>query len=126
MKINIRLLYLYLFSFVGLLITAIGSIQIVELALKVYLFTEADAPFYAYTLPPESQAGKEEVIQNQQEEKTNHEQFVKSERQRNAANAIAMIMVGTPLYLYHWKEINPNFLTTKKPIQKKGATKKTS
>ena len=38
MKFSLRLLYLYLFSFVGLLITVIGSIQIIDLGLKTYVF----------------------------------------------------------------------------------------
>jgi len=39
---NIRTLYLYLFSFVGLLILIIGSIQLIDLGLKVFIFTDAD------------------------------------------------------------------------------------
>lgn len=42
MKIDLRLLYLYLFSFVGLFIVVIGSIQLVNLGIKTFVFKEAD------------------------------------------------------------------------------------
>jgi hypothetical protein len=31
--------------------------------------------------------------------------YVKSERQRSAANSLAFIIVGLPIYLYHWSLI---------------------
>ncbi|MBI5019261.1 hypothetical protein HZB58_03235 [Candidatus Gottesmanbacteria bacterium] len=42
MKINVRLIYLYLFSFVGLLTVVIGSVRLVDLGLKVFVFPDAD------------------------------------------------------------------------------------
>jgi hypothetical protein len=42
MKFSIRLLYLYLFSFVGLLIVVIGGIQMVDLGIKTFVFKDAD------------------------------------------------------------------------------------
>ena len=43
MKVNIRLIYLYLFSFVGLLVMVIGSVRLLELGLKVIVFKGADS-----------------------------------------------------------------------------------
>ena len=42
MKFSIRLLYLYLFSFIGLIIAVIGTIQLVDLGIKVFVFKDAD------------------------------------------------------------------------------------
>jgi len=101
MKLNIRILYLYLFSFVGLIIVVFGSITLVNLGLKTFIFKEADkySVYYDETMPQEKQ-----VISKEEQEKRQNEDLVR-QRQRELSNAIAMIAVGTPLYLYHWKKI---------------------
>ena len=101
MKINIRLIYLYLFSFVGLLTVVIGSVRIVDLGLKVLVFPDSDK--YEYTVPIPADGEK-----NQLDEKTmkaNAERDQKRNRERDLSNSLAMIAVGLPLYLYHWKTI---------------------
>lgn len=102
MKLNIRLLYLYLFSFVGLVVTVIGTIRLVDLGIKVYVFQNADQYPYVrpiYPVDEKSLPSKadEEALQKQQEEDN------KRERRRTTAEALAMIIVGIPLYTYHWK-----------------------
>ncbi len=100
MKINIRLVYLYLFSFVGLLTVVIGSVRMVDLALKVLVFTEADR--YEYTVPmkpaepgaPDESEIRKQALRDQSRT-----------RQRDFTGAFAMIAVGLPLYLYHWRVI---------------------
>lgn len=93
MKLNIRLLYLYLFSFVGLLITIIGGIQLVDLGMKSYIFKVTDYSFYADPSMPEE---KQRI--DYQQEQTN-------QRKRQLSNAVSMIVVGAPVYLYHWRTI---------------------
>lgn len=100
MKWNIRLLYLYLFSFVGLLIVVIGSIQIVDLGLKVFVFKNADTYEYARPLMKE-----EGIIYDEEEQKQIQERETMRNRQRQLSNSLAMIVVGVPLYWYHWKTI---------------------
>ena len=101
MKFNLRLLYLYLFSFVGLLIVVTGSIQLVNLGLKTFIFKNADS----YISYPMNVAKEDpnyvspEQLKKQQEEQTNNQ------RQSELVNSISMIVVGLPLYLYHWKLI---------------------
>ena len=100
MKWNIRLLYLYLFSFVGLLIVVIGSIQIVDLGMKVFVFKNADTYEYARPLV------KEEGVQiDEEEQRQIQERETMRNRQRQLSNSLAMIVVGLPLYWYHWKTI---------------------
>ena len=99
MKFNIRLLYLYLFSFVGLLISIIGSIQLVDLAIKSYVFRVSEYTYYADQITIEKQTiSPEEMERRNKEEQTN-------QRKRQLSNSIAMILVGVPVYLYHWKTI---------------------
>lgn len=100
MKLNIRFIYLYLFSFVGLLIVVIGSVRLIDLGLKVFVFPESDRYEYVSPkLPGEPAPENEESIRQQaaRDQKRN--------RQRELSGAIAMIAVGLPLYLYHWKTI---------------------
>ena len=107
MKFNIRLLYLYLFSFIGLLISIIGSVQLVDLAIKVYVFKGADEYEYSYptkvdTLGKEVKLTEEEKV----EQKRVQQRETTRQRQRQASTALAMLIVGIPLYKYHWRLIN--------------------
>lgn len=108
MNINIRRAYLYIASFIGLILVIIGSIGLINLGLKTWVFTKADtsdlrficevrpAPLKEVEEPkPISQ---EECDQRKAEEGT-------SRRQRDAAQNIAMIIVGIPVYLYHWRKV---------------------
>lgn len=99
MKFNIRLLYLYLFSFVGLLISIIGSIQLVDLGIKSYVFRVSE---YTYYVEP-TVDGKQIVSPEEMERRNKEEQA--NQRKRQFSNSIAMILVGVPVYWYHWKTI---------------------
>lgn len=110
MKFNIRLLYLYLFSFIGLIIAVIGSVQLVDLGLKVYLFKGADqfeqypqTTFYDPSGKPTAISKEELDLQKNYQEREN-----KRQRQRQASTALAMLLVGIPLYKYHWRLIKLN------------------
>ncbi len=101
MKFSLRLLYLYLFSFVGLLITVIGSIQIVNLTLKTYVFQISEYPYYPEPMPTEE--GKS--LYTPEELKRRNVQEQDNQRKRELSNSLAMIAIGAPLYLYHWRTI---------------------
>lgn len=101
MKINIRLIYLYLFSFVGLLTVVIGSVRLVDLGMKVFIFPESDKYEYSVPVMPENEKGQvDEKIM-----KENAARDQKRNRERDLSNSLAMIVVGLPLYIYHWKTI---------------------
>jgi len=99
MKINLRLLYLYLFSAVGLVIIVFGSIQLVDLGLKTFVFKEADV-YEIYPAPK----GEGEVI-SEQDQKDRQKRDLSRQRQRELAGAMSAIAIGLPLYLYHWNTI---------------------
>ncbi len=101
MKFSLRLLYLYLFSFVGLLITVIGSIQIVDLTLKTYVFKVTEYSYYPEPIPVE---GGKPIISEELSRKRN-EQEATNQRKRQLSTSLAMIAIGVPLYLCHWKTI---------------------
>lgn len=108
MNITIRKVYLYLTSLIGLVLILIGSVQLLNLGLKTWVFTKADDEFYygaceRPTAPIE--AGKpvpefdEESCKKQQSEQRT------ARHQNQAASAIAMLLVGTPVWIYHWKKV---------------------
>mgnify|MGYP000342010364 CR=1 FL=1 len=102
MKLNLRLLYLYLFSFVGLIITVIASIGLLDLALETYVFRVEETSYYQEPAPvregEDPKISQEEFMIRQKEDQSN-------QRKRKLSNSLASIMVGAPLYLYHWKTI---------------------
>src|SRR5690606_14271172 len=100
MKINLRLLYLYQFSFVGLLILVFGSIRLIDLGLKIFVFPEADR--YEIYAPP-LEDGKTQESQAEMEARQDRE--LTRRRQQELSSTLAMIVVGLPLYLYHWRTI---------------------
>lgn len=107
MKFNIRLLYLYLFSFIGLVIIVTGLIQLVDLGMKVYVFKDADK-YEMYTYPTKiNPSGKEVTLTDKEkkEQKRIQENETNRQRQRQASTAISMLLVGLPLYMYHWRLI---------------------
>lgn len=106
MKFSIRLLYLYLFSFIGLIIAVIGTIQIVDLGMKVYIFKDAD--IYDYPVNTKfDPTGKEVSLteKEKEEQKAIQDKQTTRNRQRQASTALAMLIVGIPLYKYHWTTI---------------------
>jgi hypothetical protein len=128
----IRIIYLYLFACIGLVLLTIGTVQLVNLGLKMFVFTKAETSYMAY--PPrlmttiakeddfilaiEKCEEKCELTETQQKQLENwlqdYEVWQESEakqdykaerRHRDASMALALILIGLPLYLYHWTVI---------------------
>ncbi len=104
----IRKIYLYTFSFIGLILVVIGCVQLVNLGLRAFVFTKADQVYqYPMAAPVSSPDGKAAVVQqpSQADLEVFQNNQITSQRERDAATALAMIIVGVPLYLYHWSVI---------------------
>lgn len=101
----IRKIYLYLFALVGLIMITVGSARLVNLALKVYVFPEADR-YYEYPMPRsvEPKEGETPQPDPKELEEFNKKQ-ARSQRQRELSESLAWIIVGLPLWLYHWSVI---------------------
>jgi dolichol kinase len=129
-KSIVRTIYLYLFALLGLILVIIGGVKLIDLGLKVFIFKEADILIPPYPpvppvadLNPSEKATKEKIekLEVTEEEKKSLQSwlieyqrwqefqskidYVKSERQKTAANSLAFIIVGLPIYLYHWSLI---------------------
>lgn len=127
MKANavVRTIYLYLFSLLGLVFVAIGSIRLLDMALRAFVFTQADAleryepppmPAYGRLGPLDTLAVRADLTAEERqilrqsieeyrrwEERRRRIDPVQARRQREASSSLAMILVGLPLYLYHWR-----------------------
>ena len=110
MNINIRRVYLYLTSFIGLILILIGATQLVNLGIKTYILTKADDNYFGpcydqpmaapvdKSLTAPKQMTKEECDKQRADQKT-------ARSQADAARSIAFIIVGAPVWLYHWNKV---------------------
>ncbi len=96
---TIRIIYLYLFSLVGLIMLVIGSARLVDLGLRTWVFTEADKDYYAPAPFPYPEANlnteAEEIVKPKID-------YATRQRHRDLSSILAQIIIGLPLYLYHW------------------------
>ena len=123
----IRTLYLYLFALLGLVFIAIGMIRFLDMGLRATIFRQADA-FERYEQPPmpfvtrmgdvDQLAAKAELTEGEKNalkqslrdyeqwaEQRRNIDMVTVRRHRDASTSLAMMLVGLPLYLYHWRTI---------------------
>ena len=121
----VRTIYLYLFALVGLALLSIGVVRMVDLGLKALVFTGADESQRNYSrqlmpalVAPEKLDKAQASADLTAEEKSLLKQWladykswqetqakldpVREQRQRDASTSLALIIVGLPLYLFHW------------------------
>jgi len=107
MSWTIRKLYLYLASLIGLIIIIIASVNLVNLGLKTWVFTKAEDDFYneCERLVPLKE-GREEAVEPDPAKCEEQKQERKTAgRQRDAATAVSMTVVGVPVWYYHWNKV---------------------
>lgn len=128
----IKTIYLYSFSMLGLILLIIGGVRFIDMGLKTLVFKEADeytrmnyyqpeVPVWVDKIESIEELTEEELVilkkslANYKEwnEKYSKIDPVKARRQREASISLALIIVGFPLYLYHWRVIR------EKPKKKK-------
>lgn len=116
----IRLIYLYLVALIGLVVFLFGSVGIVNTGLKAILGVNdsyyssakdmcrgqytyaAPTPAEAAKLPDETSAEFKQCLVDQ---KLQQEDQQKNDRKRNIAEALAQLILGAPIWLYHWSVI---------------------
>lgn len=97
---KIRLIYLYLFAAIGLVTIIVGTVRMVDLGLKTFVFKDSDKfEIYPTKLPDGKPELTTEEMQDRQERET------RRSRERELVGALSMLVVGLPVYLYHWKTI---------------------
>ncbi|KKS65613.1 MAG: hypothetical protein UV36_C0047G0001 [Parcubacteria group bacterium GW2011_GWC2_42_6] len=124
----IRKIYLYVFSGVGLVMMIVAGVQLVNLGLKAWVFTQIERQESSYDKMPtcgpmgiekvEVAANSTTAVQLTEAERTSMKSWlvdyqrwqeqqgtysiVTANRQRTAATAIALIVIGLPIFLFHW------------------------
>jgi hypothetical protein len=128
----IRTIYLYLFALIGLGMLVIGASMIINLGLKAWIFTKADQQETYIERPMPISVNREfeaveklevcsdkcELTENQKEaigswledyeEQQNQNKdrdpdfYISRNRQRDASTALSLILIGLPLWLFHW------------------------
>ncbi len=93
MSKNIRIIYLYLVSFIALGMIVIGFITTVN-SVSSYFFPIVN--YYSYY-------GEDSY--NYDEEIAIRTRNAKKESIKNAISSFTVIAIGTPLFIYHWKKI---------------------
>ena len=99
---KLRSIYLYLVSFVTLMMILGGLIFTVQNVMDVIFPTN----YYYETYPIEKEGNlsveeKEKYEANREREEENR----RTESKKNVAKSIAVVAVALPTFLYHWKKV---------------------
>ncbi len=105
----IKNIYLYLVSFVALMMMVISTATIIDSVLKTYVFKSANN-FYSYPAPGcdgnvyagQPAISAEQCAKQEQINKKQQEQNAKADFQRTMVWSISMLIVAIPLFSYHW------------------------
>ena len=122
----IRSIYLYVATLIGLVILIIGAGRFIDMGLRTYIFTKADENIENYFMPAYSPvvekfesvdkfATASVTLTVEEKEAMNmwlndykawkkspKVDYVTQQRHRDAAVNLSLILIGLPLYLYHW------------------------
>ncbi|KKM08772.1 hypothetical protein SY88_21920 [Clostridiales bacterium PH28_bin88] len=104
---NIRTIYLYLVSFVTLMMIIFGTVQLIQSAVA---FVYPPPAYYPGPADIKMRMANEklepEVIEEQVRfEQERQEQQIKYDRARRVAESFSLLLVALPIYLYHWRRI---------------------
>ena len=133
-SLTVRTVYLYVATLVGLGLLIAGGVQAFELILKATVLTQADAqeelwarqPPVPYALDAvEDLSESDELTETQRaainrwlddyerwEEEHQAVNTVAARRERQLATALALLLVGIPVYMYHWSVIRRDMRST--------------
>lgn len=120
----VRTIYLYLFALIGLMLLTVAGVRFVDMGLKAFIFIKAEEerkliyqqPPIAYSVEKVEELQDDEALSEEEriaikqwladyeawQERSAKINYVDSQRQRDASSSLATIVIGLPLYLYHW------------------------
>ncbi len=109
---NIKKIYLYLVSVIALVITVVGAIMLLNMALKTWVFPKAD-DYGRYPIscaqpavknPDGSVAPAPECDPKfEEQQRKAEEDNRRAQKQSEASQALAMIIIAAPIWYYHWR-----------------------
>lgn len=103
----IKVFYFYMVSIIALFMVIFSLADMVNIALRTYVFTKADSSYYPYvpemlcpvTSTPTVKGGP--CVTREEQDKINAESR-SAQRQRDLVRDISFLIVGIPLFSYHW------------------------
>lgn len=99
---KLRNIYLYLVSFVALMMIIIGLIFTVQNITDVMFPTN----YYYEALPIEKTGNMNDADKKLYEEnQKRNEQNQKTQSKKNVAKSVAVVIVALPTFAYHWRKI---------------------
>lgn len=128
---TIFIIYLAIVSLIGLVMSVVASAQLIDTGLKTYVFPAADAPEWLEDCgDPHSRAVPIAVGEDMDAEdkavvdceERNHKQWAnhRTEKAQDAVRNFALIIVGLPLFLVHFRWFKKEY----KGIKKEEVSKK--
>ncbi len=102
----IKKVYLYLVSLVSLIIIIIGATMLVNMGLKAALGVKDYVPYPMSCATRPVDANSKDVTCDpdyQAKQADADKENQRNGKKRDAAQALAMIIVGTPVFWYHWR-----------------------
>ncbi len=109
----IKTVYFYLVSLISLFMIVFATVDIVNIGLTTWVFTKADSLNY-YTPPcsvsvPPAPGADPSVIaverKNCEENIKQQEEQRVAQKQRDAVRDLSFVVIGVPLFVYHWSTI---------------------
>lgn len=99
---KLRSIYLYLVSFVSLMMIIMGVIFTVQNITDVIFPTN-----YYYEMYPAEKMGdlSEEEKQKYEENQKKYYENTIIESKKNVAKSVAVVVVALPTFVYHWKKV---------------------
>lgn len=108
----IKTLYLYVVSLVALFMVVFSLADIINIALRTYVFTAADQGYSGYYPEPacpikgtDAATSTKDICIGREERETIDKKNNTAQKQRDLVRDISFIIVGVPLFLYHWRII---------------------
>ena len=113
----IKNIYLYLVSFVALMMVVFSLADLINTALRTWVFTKADYygnyyamepacdPLSVKSSPEIKSLSPEECDKRRVQQKQVDEDNRIAQRQRDMVRDISMIVVGVPVFIFHWLTI---------------------
>ena len=122
---TVRTIYLYTVALISLVFLAIGTGNLINTSLKAYIFTEAEKndysrctsyPYFVSAIDAEAIKKNSEITVDQKaqidsmlndyenwKKENTGDTCIKAERQKKMLDALTMILISLPLYIFHWR-----------------------
>lgn len=126
--ITIRNIYLYLVALIGLVVFVMGAVGFVDTVFKTYVFEVDDSYYFdpysysygdfcnQYKVDPSDPDGyrmippsDDDVKKCELELELQREKSIKNNSGRQFSISFSQILIGLPLWIYHWKLIQRKY-----------------